>query len=84
MASCCVRVLEAHCVGTALHSCVLGALHQWLLDGEFELHTDSVPLAWIHQKKTLLLLHVHRLDVTAEFKYTVAHIPGKLNIADPL
>ena len=59
-------------------------LRPWLLDGEFELRTDSAPLAWIHQKKTLLSLHVRWLDVMAEFKYTVAHIPGKLNVVDPL
>ena len=60
------------------------ALQPWLLDGEFELRTDSAPLAWIHQKKALSSLHVRWLDVLAEFKYTVAHIPGKLNVADPL
>ena len=34
------------------------ALLLWLLDGEFELRTDSAPLAWIHQKKALSSLHV--------------------------
>ena len=33
-------------------------LQQWLLDCEFELRTDSAPLAWIHQKKALSSLHV--------------------------
>ena len=60
------------------------SLYPWLLDVDFELRTDSVPLAWIHQKKVLLLLHVRWLDVLAEFKYTVTHIQGKLNMADPL
>ena len=57
-------------------------LQLWLLDGEFKLGTDRVPLAWIHQKKALSLLHVRWLDMLVEITYTVAHIPGKLNVAD--
>ena len=53
------------------------AFRPWLLDGKFELRTDSAPLAWIRQKKALSSLHVRWLNVLAEFKYTVVHIPGK-------
>jgi len=59
------------------------ALRPWLLDSEFELHTDSKPVEWIHEKKSLSSLHARWLDVMAEFKYKVTHIPGKLNVADP-
>ena len=59
------------------------ALRPWLLDSEFELRTDSKPVEWIHEKKSFSSLHARRLDVMAEFKYKITHIPGKLNVADP-
>ena len=53
-----LAVLEQHhtpaCLELLAMVLAFKALCQWLLDGKFKLHMDSVPLAWIHRKKVLL------------------------------
>jgi hypothetical protein len=55
-----------------------------LLDRTFELRTDNASLQWFLQQRSLSHHQARWLNTISEFKFTVAHIPGRLNPADHL
>ena len=56
----------------------------YLLDRTFELRTDNASLQWFLQQRSLSHHQARWLNTISEFKFTVVHIPGRLNPADHL
>ena len=56
----------------------------YLLDRTFELRTDNASLQWFLQQHSLSHHQARWLNTISEFKFTVVHIPGRLNPADHL
>ena len=62
----------------------LKSFRPYLLDRTFELRTDNASLQWFLQQRSLSHHQARWLNTISEFKFTVVHIPGRLNPADHL
>ena len=60
----------------------LKTLRPYLLDKPFELHTDNASLQWLQQQRHVSHHQARWLNLLAEYKYNVVHIPGRTNPAD--
>ena len=65
---------------------VVFALQCWrlYLFKHFDLFTDNQAVVYLHSKPNLRPREARWSELLADFHFTVHHIPGKLNIADPL
>ena len=65
---------------------VVFALQCWRLHlfKHFDLFTDNQAVVYLHSKPNLRPREARWSEFLADFDFTVHHIPGKLNIADPL
>ena len=60
----------------------LRTFRPYLLDKPFVVHTDNASLQWLQQQRSLSHFQARWLDIIAEFKFDVVHIPGRTNPAD--
>jgi hypothetical protein len=60
----------------------LRTFRPYLLDKPFAVHTDNASLQWLQQQRSLSHFQARWLDLIAEFKFDVVHIPGRTNPAD--
>ena len=62
----------------------LQAFRQYLLDRPFDLHTDNASLQWFMTQRSLSSHQARWLNLIAEYRFRVVHIPGTSNPADAL
>ena len=65
---------------------VIHALHTWqiYLYKSFEIITDNRAVTYLRTKKDLTRREARWIDFLAEFEFTIAHCPGRENLADSL
>ncbi len=59
----------------------LKALHPYLFDQPFELHTDNASLQWLQQQRHVSHHQARWLNLLAEFQFHIVHIQGRTNQA---
>ena len=65
---------------------VIHALHTWkiYLYKSFEIISDNRAVTYLRTKKDLTRREARWIDFLAEFEFTIAHCPGRENLADSL
>ena len=62
------------------------ALTSWklYLFQHFDLFTDSQAVIYLQSKRHVTKREAHWMETLADFRFTLHHVPGKANMADPL